>query len=46
MRTLHTSALLSARGTIRGGSFLSAVLAAILLRRWLLTAGSVPSIGS
>jgi hypothetical protein len=46
MRTLHTGTISSARGTIRGGSFLSAVIAALSMRRWLLTAGPLPSFRS
>lgn len=44
VRTLNTGSVISSRGTIRGGSFLSAVHAATALRRWILTAGPLPSL--
>jgi hypothetical protein len=46
VHTLHIGTVPSSRGTIRGGSFLSAVLAAISLRRWFLTVDPLPSLHS
>jgi hypothetical protein len=43
IRTLHTSITLASRGTIRGGSFLSASIVAARMRRWFLTTADIPS---
>jgi hypothetical protein len=44
IQTLHISTCIACHGTIRGGSFLSSVLAAARLRRWLLTAAALPAL--